>query len=245
VSRGRGTRRVSVEETAENKGVVRAFRAAHGLQRVLDMKTSSATRSLVAAAMAGITLMATSPAAFAQDSAGAAPPPRVLYTAPLYQQTQGSYVPQSVAMSGPKQITDWKEGEPVPDGYHPVEKTRTGLIVGGSVLFGTMYFFSVLVAAGGADANRGGTNPEAAMWAPAIGPFIQMAQPDSSATANVLLAVDGLAQSAGLIMLIAGLTSPKTVLMRNDLAKEDTKPMLKATPIVGRGMTGVGVVGTF
>ena len=206
---------------------------------------NSATRSLLAAAMAGLTLMAAAPAAYAQDTPPASPPPRVLYTAPMYQETQGTYVPQSVAMSGPKQITDWKEGEPVPDGYHPAEKTRTGLIVGGAVLFGTMYFFSVLVAAGGADSNRGSSNPDAAMWAPAIGPFIQMAQPDSSATGNVLLAVDGLAQTAGLIMLIAGLSSPKTVLVRNDLARNDTKPTVKATPIVGRGMTGVGLIGTF
>jgi hypothetical protein len=205
------------------------------------MMHARASRTLLAAAMAGITLLGASPAAHAQQPS---PSPQVLYTAPLYQQTQRTYVPQSIALSGPKEIADWKDGDSVPDGYHPVERTRRGLVIGGSVLFGTTYFLSVLAAAGSGDANPGETNPLWPMWIPAVGPFIQMTK-TSSETANVFLALDGAAQTAGLIMLFYGLTSPKTVLVRNDLAAADTKPHVNAAPIVGRNMTGVGVVGTF
>lgn len=166
------------------------------------------------------------------------------YTAPLAQTTQPSYVPQSIALSGPREIRDYSEGEPVPPGYRPVERTRTGLIVGGAVTFGCLYFISALVAAGNADANSGSSNPAAALWVPGIGPFIQMTKTDSS-TANVFLAIDGVAQSAGLAMFIVGLTVPRTVLVRNDLLGKSPKLQLQAVPLVARDMSGAGVVGTF
>ena len=166
------------------------------------------------------------------------------YVAPLYQQTQPSYVPQSVALSGPREIA-YHEGDPIPPGYHSAERVRRGLIVGGAVTFGTLYFFSALVAAAGADSSREGSNPVAALWVPGVGPFVQMTK-TSSATANVLLAVDGIGQSAGLLMLGFGLFSPKTVLVRNDLASsKKSKTEVAVTPMAGRGTTGMAVVGSF
>ena len=166
------------------------------------------------------------------------------YVAPLAQTTQPSYVPQSVALSGPREIKDWQEGDAVPPGYRPVERTRRGLVVGGAVTFGTLYFFSALTAAIGADSNTG-RNPVAAMWIPGAGPFIQMTQ-TKSATANVFLAIDGAGQCAGIAMLVYGIAVPRTVLVRNDLGEnKPPKPEVHAVPLVGGGTTGVGVVGTF
>jgi hypothetical protein len=206
---------------------------------------------LAAAGLAGMTVLASPARASAQEVPRPAPAPapgaRVLYTAPMYQTTQTTYVPQSVAMSGPRQITDWKEGEPVPDGYHVEQRTRRGLVIGGALSFGIPYFFSAFAAAVSADANQGSTNPLWPMWIPGLGPFIQMTQSQttSSSTATFLLGIDGVAQTAGLIMLFAGITSPRNVLVRNDLAKNDGKVHVQAAPVVGRNMTGVGVVGTF
>jgi hypothetical protein len=236
-----------VARTGDKGRFRRGFRvkaAGHAAPRggapvAVPIAMTHARASLAFAAAAVAAVLATAPAAHAQS----APPPRVLYTAPLYQQTQGTYVPQSVAMSGPRELRDWKEGDAVPDGYHAVERTRKGLVVGGAVTFGTLYFFSALAAAVSADANPGQSNPLWPMWIPGIGPFIQMTQ-GSSATGNMFLALDGVAQTAGLAMLFVGLTSPKTVLVRNDLSA-DAKPTVRAMPIVGRNMTGVGVVGTF
>lgn len=56
----------------------------------------------------------------------------------------------------------------------------------------------------------------------------------------MILAIDGLGQAAGATMLIAGIMSPKTVLVRNDLAEVRITPMR-----LGRDGSGLGFVGTF
>jgi hypothetical protein len=61
-----------------------------------------------------------------------------------------------------------------------------------------------------------------------------------TATGNVFLAIDGIAQAAGATMLIVGITSPKTVLIRNDLAEVRVAPMK-----IGQDGNGLGLVGTF
>jgi hypothetical protein len=174
------------------------------------------------------------------------------YVAPMQQQTQSSYVPQSVAMSGPAQINNWEPGQPIPQGYHAETRTRTGLIVAGAITFGCLYFFSAIAAGIGADntsktsyvngqyVTTKGENPNAALWVPVVGPFIQMGN-TSSATANVFLVVDGLGQAAGATMLIVGLVSPKNVLVRNDLGAG-----VRVTPVgLGGGKLGWGISGTF
>ena len=54
--------------------------------------------------------------------------PKGEYVAPLQQQTQGVYVPQSVAMSGPRRITDWDETQPSRPGYYVTTQVRRGMI---------------------------------------------------------------------------------------------------------------------
>ena len=165
------------------------------------------------------------------------------YTAPMSQQTQPSYVPQSVAMSGPSEISGYREGAPVPPGYTPVARLRKGMIIAGGSVFAGLYFFSALIAAAGEDAKGSGKNEVAALWIPGIGPFAQIFNTDS-ATANVFLAVDGLGQCAGIAMAIYGFASPKTVLVRNDLVGS-AKPTVRPVPMTGNGTTGLALVGTF
>ncbi len=200
------------------------------------------TVSTVAGAAAAVLLCSSTPAS-AQEPAPQveqAPPPPGVYQTPMYQQTQGSYVPQSVAMSGPRVINDYDEGDPIPPGYHVDTRIRKGLVVGGAVAFGVCYFFSALVAAAGQDSSNGGSNNESALWIPAIGPFIQMAN-NSSAIGNVFLVIDGIAQAGGLAMLVGGLVSPKTVLVRNDLGFHVTPMPMQ----MGKNGGGFGLAGTF
>ena len=179
------------------------------------------------------------------QTAPAAPPgaqaPNGQYVAPLSQTSQPTYVPQSVAMSGPRIIRDYQEGEPIPPGYHEETRVRTGLIVGGAVTFGVLYLISLLVAAGGSDISKAehSSNPVAALYVPCFGPFIQMAS-TSSSTANIFLAIDGIAQTGGAAMLIGGIVAPKTVLVRNDLGQIHVAPLR-----VGRDGMGLGLSGTF
>ena len=175
------------------------------------------------------------------------PPPNAVagdgqYVTPMQQQTQQTYVPQSVALSGPRVLRDWHEGEPIPPGYHPATRARTGMIAGGLTMFGVPYLISVLVGAGGADS--GCCN---AMYIPVVGPFVQMGSVhsgDASAdsVADVFLVLDGLLQAAGVGMFIYGIAVPKTVLVRNDLGKVKFNPPM---PFVGHNSAGMGVSGTF
>ena len=166
------------------------------------------------------------------------PPP--VYVAPLSQQTQSTYVPQSVALSGPEEITDVDEGRPAPAGYTAVLRARKGLIIGGGVTFGVSYGICLLTAAIGEDiAGDGGTNEVASLWIPVAGPFLQMANTDS-ATARVFLAGLGAAQVAGAIMLYYGLTTKKRVFVRNDLVGS-----MMVAPMAGDGTAGLALAGRF
>jgi len=190
----------------------------------------------------------TSASAQAYDEEMPPPQPAVqpVYPAPLSQTTQTTYVPQSVAMSGPDEIEDFDFSRPTPAGYTLVHRARKGLLIGGSVTLGVSYMYGVLFAAAGSDESRydydgtgGGENKMAALWIPVAGPFLQMAREDS-ATGKVLLFGLGAAQTTGAIMLYYGLTTKKRVLVRNDFVGS-----LNITPNVGYGTTGMLVSGRF
>jgi hypothetical protein len=167
------------------------------------------------------------------------PMPLPVYPAPLAQTTQSTYVPQSVAMSGPEEITDFDFSRPVPLGYTPIERTRKHLLVGGGVTFGVVYGLSAFVAAIGEDAARGGHNEVGALWVPVAGPFLQMGQ-TGSATGKFFFASVGAAQLAGALMLYYGLTTKERVLVRNDLVGS-----LTVAPLAGNGASGMALAGRF
>ncbi|MDB4939042.1 MAG: hypothetical protein JWP87_6014 [Labilithrix sp.] len=202
--------------------------------------------SAVTAAVLVTTLAA--PRAYAQSTLPPSQPPPASaqapngeYIAPLQQPTQQVYMPQSVALSGPRVIKDYDEGEPIPPGYHAESRVRSGLVVGGAVTFGVLYLLSVLVGAAISDTNKafGGKDNGDFLYVPVAGPFLQMTRTESS-SGNVTLAIDGIAQAAGATMLIVGITSPKTVLVRNDLGEVRVLPMR-----MGDKGGGLGLVGTF
>jgi hypothetical protein len=201
---------------------------------------------LTSALLIGLSLCAVSSTAFADDDEDMPPPPPMMpagpppvYQAPLAQTTQGTYVPQSVALSGPEEITDNTEGRAAPAGYTAVQRSRKGLLIGGGVTLGVSYGISALTASIGEDIDSD-DNEVAALWIPVAGPFIQIANTDS-ATAKVFLVGLGAAQVAGAVMLYYGLTTKKTVFVRNDLVGS-----LGVGPMVGEhNTTGMVVSGRF
>jgi hypothetical protein len=212
------------------------------MSRCFSLRFASA---ITAAAL--VTTLA-APRAYAQSTLPPSQPPPASaqapngeYVAPLQQQTQQVYMPQSVALSGPRIIKDYEEGEPIPPGYHAETRVRNGLVVGGAVTFGVMYLLSVLVGAAISDTNKALNGKENGdfLYVPVAGPFLQMTRTESS-SGNATLAIDGIAQAAGATMLIVGITSPKTVLVRNDLGEMRVMPMR-----MGDKGGGLGLVGTF
>jgi hypothetical protein len=171
--------------------------------------------------------LAAAPGALAQSRPPPPPPdddppassarhPNGEYTAPLSQPTQPSYVPQSVALSGPETIDDWDENRPVPAGYHPEKRKRKGLIISGSILLGASYLIAAFAASVASDVkSNNSNNNSAALYLPVFGPFIQTSNWTSS-TGRFFLVVDGGCQAAGFAMLLSGLLAEKTILVRND-----------------------------
>jgi hypothetical protein len=150
----------------------------------------------------------------------------------------------AAAPAGPRVINDWQEGEPIPSGYHPSQRTRRGPIIAGVVTLGVLYFFSALIAAVSQDqADRDHTSNQAAgLYVPAVGPFITMTQ-SPTATEDFFLVLDGVAQTGAAVLLIYGLTSPQTVLVRDNYA---SAPRLMPKPmLLGKDGAGLGVVGSF
>jgi hypothetical protein len=161
------------------------------------------------------------------------------YVAPLSQTTQPAYVPQSVALSGPRFIKDWEPGQPIPYGYHAENRTRKGPIIAGSVLFGVTYGYSAFIASIGQDlSSSGGSNKVASLYIPVVGPFAELFQ-SNSATADYLLVLDGAAQAVGVALFVYGMTTPRPLLVRNDLA------FTVAPMKMGRDGNGFGFIGRF
>jgi len=193
-----------------------------------------------------VAALLSAPTSASADDDEELPPPQPsvqpVYPAPLSQTTQTTYVPQSVALSGPDEIDDFDFSRPIPLGYTMVKRPRKGLLIGGGVTFGVAYTYSVLIAAAGEDSaswSDSGQNEAASMWIPIAGPFLQMAQTES-ATLRLLLFGFGAAQATGAIMLYYGLTTKKRVLVRNDFVGSMT-----VTPMAGDGATGMLLSGRF
>ncbi len=160
------------------------------------------------------------------------PPPEV-YPQPVYVRPAYS----APIPPGPEEM-DYVEGTPIPYGYTRVEKTRKGLVIGGAITLGVVYGFSAAFGAIGEDlrnANETRTNT-ASMWIPVAGPFLQMKE-TSSSTGKLLLFHVGLAQTAGALMLVYGLTTPRTLLVRND--------QLSVVPLLSTDAAGAMVSGSF
>ena len=217
--------------------------------RVLLQAVVGASVLTVASVASAQTPYATQPVQTAPNPPASAQAGNGEYVAPLQQQTQQTYVPQSVALSGPAYIKTWNEGDPIPPGYHPVSHVRTGLIAGGIALFGSLYLISVLTAAATVDVCHAfngsvvtGCNAPTFLFVPVAGPFIEIAHSASgSALAATFLVIDGLGQAGGVFMFIAGIAWPKVMLQRNDLGFYGKKQTLATIePVIG-GQTGLKI----
>jgi hypothetical protein len=76
----------------------------------------------------------------------------------------------------------------------------------GASLFALTYLASALVAATGYDSTSGTDTSRAALWIPAVGPFIMLGSV-KAAGQDALLVLDGLSQVAGLTLFVYGLES--------------------------------------
>lgn len=180
----------------------------------------------------------TAPPAGAQPPMGYPPPGAYPYPPPgAYPYPPPGAYPYFVA---PPEL-DWEPGQPIPPGYKPSTKIRKGLVIGGAVSLGTMWILSVVGAT--QDLSRG-RSEGAPLFVPVVGPFIAIGTSGTSTSTDrtnaVAFALDGIVQTAGAALLIAGIAWPKPILVRT---KELT---LQPTPMsFGKAGSGFGFAGTF
>jgi hypothetical protein len=167
-----------------------------------------------------------------------APP---VYGPPSYGPPGYAAQPAGVQVYGPEEITDFDDSAPVPYGYTRVTRTRKGLIIGGAVTLGATYLATAFIGAVAADFLRetGSNTSVAPVFIPVAGPFLELGQTDS-AIAKFYLTLSGLGQGAGAIMLLYGLSSTRTVLVRNDQLI-----VTSVAPMIAPGAAGLSVVGRF
>jgi len=138
-------------------------------------------------------------------------------------------------LAAPKTLK-WNEGEMIPPGYRVATMSRTGLVIGGSVTFGTAWVPSAILGSFG----------PYQLAIPVVGPFLLASAGPAHGGGEIfigLLVLDGIQQAAGIAMFIAGLTAPKTVLLRADI--KAAKRWWLPTPMsFGKGSGGLGIMGT-
>jgi len=154
------------------------------------------------------------------------PPP----VQPYGQQAPPGYNPYPAVppapVAGPWKMP-YEDGQPIPPGYRVEERVRTGAIVGGALALGIPYLIGLTIAS--ADNFQDNTRwlmvPVAGPWLmiaahkdPACDPNTDICIEQSFNTVvRFYLALDGIAQAAGTVLLIWGLHGRK-ILVRDGFA---------------------------
>jgi hypothetical protein len=204
------------------------------------LSAAALVAAVIALAPAAAHAQSPPPAGYAPPPAGYAPPPAGYAPPPAGYPPPGGYYPPPGIAAGPRVIEDWDDGQPVPAGYRVSTKYRTGLIVGGAVTFGVLWFLTAIPSAIAADAEKNGTIALGII--PLAGPFALIPQSGGLISVELLAAIDGLGQLAGAAMLIAGIAAPRKILVRADVGGVTLMPK----PMTfGHYSAGFGLAGTF
>ena len=154
-------------------------------------------------------------------AAPAPPPPPQPYPPAYYPPAP----PYGGYPRGPARLR-YEEGDPVPAGYHIVNRPRQGLVIAGTVVFAVSYGIALSVAM--IDNFEDGTS---SLAIPIAGPWLMMynrSQPNCDSQTGTgcveqsletilrfYLALDGVAQAAGVTMLSFGIAG-RQLLVRDD-----------------------------
>jgi len=185
------------------------------------------------------TTAASSPTVVTVTSSEVSPQPATPASSPsepvVSPATAGPQHPYANLRRLPKKLRP-VEGQAPPEGYVEIQGRKRGLIIAGSVLFGTTYLASVIASV----ADR-------MLLIPLAGPMIAgygTEDPDDEVVyaARLFGTLGTIAQVTGVTLFILGMAQKRTVWLRQDIAgvKFQVTPVL-----VGRNEPGIGFFGTF
>jgi hypothetical protein len=170
------------------------------------------------------------------------PPPGYGYPPPGYgYPPPGAYGPGYYYPPQPTPPTvkpsAWKEGDPVPPGYHVEEQVRKGMVIAGSITLGVPYVIGLSIASSADFENSSGW-----LAVPALGPWLMIAfredQCDeennqygtevgdclSDSLIRFYLTLDGLAQTTGAILFTVGMADKKSRLVADSTSRFSLSP---------------------
>jgi hypothetical protein len=179
--------------------------------------------------------------------APAVPPGYVLMPAQPPPAAPPSYPP---GYSAPPEIK-YKEGDPIPPGYHLEDKPRMGAVVTGIAIGGVAYGLGLLTAISDDFENQKGW-----LILPVVGPWLTLGQREdscreydsirdtyndcvSNAFTPLLLVIDGILQVVGGTLIFIGHAAPRAWLVRDGVS------VTIAPTRVGKSAPGAVLSGTF
>jgi hypothetical protein len=159
--------------------------------------------------------------------------------------------PQARGALPPGMELPYEEGDEIPAGYRVRKQPRRGLVIAGAILTGTAWTFSLTGAVGSNFEEKSGF-----LVVPVLGPWLMLAaggaRDRECASADeydycngdksglrAMMVLDGLVQTAGAVMLVAGVALPRKRLVRTDVTIG-----LAPSPVGEHGY-GASAVGTF
>ncbi len=189
-------------------------------------------RACLAVPLVAATLLAAAPA-----SAQGKPLPADLTPAP-WPRLKPS-IPDPDTSTPHLRVLPWKDGDDIPAGYHEGWRVRTGLVIAGVSVLGSFWLPTCVIGSLSGDAA---TTIQGC--APVVGPFSlagQLGRDNGNGVLVGFVIADGLLQTGGMAMLIAGLVGER-VWLRADVhaARSWWVPM----PLrLGSRGAGIGLAG--
>lgn len=108
---------------------------------------------------------------------------------------------------GPQAVRPYREGVPVPAGFHVESSFHTALLASGAALLVSGYGLAAVAARAELDLGsaEGGPPNHGPLYAPLIGPFIAAAGDGWSGGGRAAFIADGLVQAGGMALMMLGL----------------------------------------
>jgi hypothetical protein len=150
-------------------------------------------------------------------------------------------VPVLTRRRGPRRVVDYRGG-PIPMGMHLETRRPHGLVIAGAITFGASYIGGALsLAACSGIVTTSCTPGMGWLLVPVVGPFIAVGFAQTTES-RALLVIDGVAQAAGLAMMLGGIFTARTVLVEDPYARNG--PSRRVPPRVQWSVVPAGPVGT-
>ena len=149
---------------------------------------------------------------------------------------------------GPRYITDWAPGDPIPPDYHPVRQPRKGALVVGLLMFSVGYSAALAIGLFGDPTYYGGRTGKEFLAVPFVGPLVTLAKlpPEAQSSNTTIISASEEVAFMAAAEIAGGAFILYSLLRRRHLLVRDDQPPVHVAPMtLGRSSAGVAIAGRF